>query len=148
MESAGKAGAPSVTPVSFSLVNLAGKPTKIAPGVGSPQSTPAGTAFPIRLAVTVTDADKNPVPGALVTFSAPAAGASGRFTTRTRRSHRHLSHVSHPRTVRVKTNACGIAVAPTFTADRLAGGYIVKAAVKHVRPAAFALVNEAPGQAS
>ena len=71
-ESAGKAGAPTVTPVSFSLSNLAGKPTKIAPGVGSTQSTPAGSAFPIRLAVTVTDADKNPVPGALVTFSAPA----------------------------------------------------------------------------
>ena len=76
MESASKGAAPTVTPVSFSLSNLAGKPTKIAPGVGSTQSTPAGSAFPIALAVTVTDADKNPVPGALVTFSAPAAGGS------------------------------------------------------------------------
>lgn len=143
-ESAGKAGALSVTPVSFSLVNLAGKPTKIAPGVGSTQSTLAGTAFPIRLAVTVTDADKNPVPGALVTFSAPAAGASGRFTTRTRGSRRHRSHVSHPRTAQVQTDACGIAVAPPFTANRQPGGYVVKATVKHVRPVAFALVNEAP----
>ena len=62
-ESAGKGGAPTVTPVSFSLSNLAGKPTKIAPGVGSTQSTAAGSAFPIRLAVTVTDAEKNPVAG-------------------------------------------------------------------------------------
>jgi hypothetical protein len=150
-ESAGKAGASSVTPVSFSLANLAGKPTKIVPGVGSTQTTPAGTAFPIRLAVTVTDAEKNPVPGAPVTFSAPAVGAGGRFAGRpsigrTRGSDHH-SRVSHPHVVQVKTGACGIAVAPAFTADRQQGGYIVKATVEHVKPAAFALVNEAPGQA-
>ncbi len=45
-ESTGKGGAPTVTPVSFSLSNLAGKPTKIAPGVGSTQSTPAGSCVP------------------------------------------------------------------------------------------------------
>ena len=37
-------------------------------------------------------------------------------------------------------------MAPAFTADDKQGGYIVKATVKHARPAAFALVNEAPGQ--
>jgi hypothetical protein len=141
-ESAGKAGSPSVTPVSFSLVNLAGKPAKIAPGVGSTQSTPAGAAFPIQLAVTVTDSDKNPVPGALVIFSAPVAG--GRFTLRSRGSHSHRAHVSYARTVALKTSVCGIAVAPPFTAGRRPGGYIVKASVKPARPAAFALVNEAP----
>ena len=144
-ESTGKGGATTVTPVSFSLSNLAGEPTKIAPGVGATQSTLTGTPFPIRLAVTVTDADKNPVSGALITFSAPAAGASGRFTVHSRAPH-HRAHVSHPHTVEVKTGACGIAVAPAFTADDTQGGYIVKATVKHVRPAAFALVNEAPGQ--
>ncbi len=144
-ESASKAGAPTVTPVSFSLSNLAGKPTKIAPGVGSTQSTTAGTSFPIRLAVTVTDADKNPVPGALITFSAPTRGASGRFTARSRGSRRH-ARVSHPDTVEVKTSACGIAVAPPFTANHRPGGYIVKASAKPARSAAFALVNEAPGQ--
>ncbi len=142
-ESAGKAGAPTVTPVSFSLSNLAGKPAKITPGVGSTQSTPAGSAFLIRLAVTVTNAQKNPVPGALVTFSAPFAGASGRFTVHARGPHHR---VSHPHTVKVKTNACGIAVAPAFTASHQPGGYIVKASAKPARPAAFALVNEAPGQ--
>jgi protocatechuate 3,4-dioxygenase beta subunit len=140
-ESASKAGAPTVTPVSFSLSNLAGEPTKIAPGVGSTQSTPAGSAFPIRLAVTVTDADKNLVAGALVTFSAPAA--SGRFTVR---SHRHHARASYAQRVTVKTGACGIAVAPLFTASRRPGGYIVKASAKPARPAAFALVNEARGQ--
>jgi protocatechuate 3,4-dioxygenase beta subunit len=145
-ESAGKAGAvTTVAPVSFSLSNLAGKPTKLTPGIGSTQSTLAGTLFPIRLAVTVTDAQKNPVPGALITFSAPLAGASGRFTVYSGSSH-HRARVSHPYTVKVKTDACGIAVAPAFTANDTQGGYIVKATVEHARPAAFALVNVAPGQ--
>jgi hypothetical protein len=143
-ESAGKAGAPSVTPVGFSLVNLAGEPAKITPGVGSTQSTPAGATFPIRLAVTVTDADKNAVSGALVAFSAPAAGAGGRFTLRPRGAQHHRPPVSHAHTVSVKTGACGIAVAPPFSASRQSGGYIVKASTKPARPAAFALVNEAP----
>ncbi len=49
-----------------------------------------------------------------------------------------------PRRLTVKTGACGIAVAPTFIASRQSGGYIVKASAKPARPAAFALVNEAP----
>jgi hypothetical protein len=138
----------AATPVGFSLSNLAGKPTKLATGVGSTQSTTAGTPFPIRLAVTVTDAEKNPVPGTQVTFSAPMRGASGRFTVHTRDPHHHRARVSRPYTVKVKTNGCGIAVASAFTANHLPGGYIVKASVTHSRPAAFALVNEAPGQSS
>ncbi len=135
----------SIAPALFTLTNLAGKPARLAPGVGSTQSTIAGSPFPIRLAVTVTDAQKNPVPGALITFSAPTRGASGRFTVRSRGS-RHHARVSHTRTVQVKANACGIAVAPPFTADDTQGGYIVKASAKPARSAAFALVNEAPGE--
>jgi len=147
-ENSGASGSGAATPVSFSLSNLAGKPTKITPGVGSTQSTQAGSAFPIRLAVTVTDAQKNPVPGTLITFSAPLAGASGRFTLRSSGSRRRRAHVSHAHAVKVKTNVCGIAVAPPFTANDTQGGYIVKATVKHARAAAFALVNEVPGQLS
>jgi hypothetical protein len=146
-ESSGASGSDAATPVSFSLSNLAGKPTKLTPGVGSTQSTTAGIPFPIRLAVTVTDAQKNPVPGALITFSAPLAGASGRFTVHSRGPH-HRVRVSHPHTVNVKTNACGIVVAPAFTANDTQGGYIVKATAKHARAAAFALVNVASGQSS
>jgi hypothetical protein len=147
--------------ISFSLTNTAagvwcptldrrasisaGEPVELTAGVGSTQSTPVGARFPIRLAVTVTDAEGNPVPGALITFSAPIAGASGRFTVHSRGPH-HRARVTHPYTVKVKTDACGIAVAPAFTADDTQGGYVVKATVKHARPAAFALVNEAPGQ--
>ena len=132
-ETSGTSAGGAATPVSFSLSNLAGKPAKLTPGVGSPQSTPAGTPFPIRLALTVTDAQSNPVPNALLTFSAPPDGASGRFTLssrdtghrRTRIPHARTIRippprtlrVSHPHTVRVRTNACGIAVAPTFTAN-------------------------------
>jgi hypothetical protein len=126
----------------------AGQPVKLTPGVGSTQSTPAGRRFAIRLAVTVTDAEGNPVPGAPVTFSAPAGGPSGRFTTRTQNSKKTHARVSHPRGVTIRTGACGIAVAPAFTANDRRGGYIVKATVEHVRQAAFALVNEAPAPSS
>jgi hypothetical protein len=146
-ESASSAGTSSVAPVGFSLTNLAGKPAKVAPGVGSTQSAPAGSAFAIRLAVTVTDDDKNPVPGALVTFAAPSVGTSGRFALGSRGSHRRRARVSYARTVKVKTGACGVAVAPPFSASAQPGGYIVKASAEPAPPAAFALVNEAPGQA-
>ncbi len=149
-ENPGASSSGAAAPVSFALSNLAGRPAKLTTGVGSTQSTPAGTPFPIRLAVTVTDAQKNPVAGALITFSAPARGASGRFTVRSSTGHprgpHHRSRVSHTRTVKVETSACGIAVAPAFTANDTQGGYIVKASAKPARPAAFALVNEAPGQ--
>jgi hypothetical protein len=123
----------------------AGEPVKLTAGVGSTQYTPAGEPFPIRLAVTVTDADGNPVAGTPITFTAPVAGASGRFTVHTRGRHDH-ARVLHPHTVTVETNACGIAVAPAFTANARQGGYVVEATVEHVRPAAFALVNARPGQ--
>jgi hypothetical protein len=121
--------------------SLAGKPTKLTAGVGATQSTPAGKRFPIRLAVTVTDAEKNPVPGVPVTFAAPARGPSGRFSTRSESSHGLRSHASHMHKVEVKTDACGIALAPAFTANHRQGGYIVVASVEHLK-AAFALVNE------
>src|ERR1700684_3757169 len=39
----------------------AGRPATLTVGVGATQSAPAAARFPIRLAVTVTDADKDPV---------------------------------------------------------------------------------------
>jgi hypothetical protein len=114
-------------PVSYQLRNLAGKPDTVTAGGASGQSTPVGSRFPIRLAVKVADADDNPVPGALVTFTAPERGPSGHFTPRSR-------------TVRVKTNRDGVAIAPAFTANRTPGGYVVTVTVNGQR-AAFALVN-------
>jgi hypothetical protein len=121
----------SVGTTSFSLSNRAGRPKTVAAGVAATESTAAGSRFPIRLAVTVTDKNNNPVAGAIVTFAAPAHGPSGTFA----RAH------DRTRTIKVRANAAGVAVAPTFTANLKQGGYIVKATAKGAAPAAFALVN-------
>jgi hypothetical protein len=141
----------SGTPTGAEPAGLAGKPTKLTTGVGVSQATPVGSHFPIHFAVTVTDAEKNPVPGALVTFTAPTRGPSGLFTARSGGAYPTVSprppagtsgvHMSHSRRIVVKTDACGIALAPIFTANRRAGGYVVVARVERIK-AAFALVNE------
>jgi protocatechuate 3,4-dioxygenase beta subunit len=117
----------------FTLSNRAGKPATITAGIAAAEATQAGTRFVIALAVTVTDALANKVPGALVTFTAPASGASGSFATST-----------HPRTVTLRTDSGGIAVAPPFIANAQRGGYVVIATVAHGPRTAFALVNDAP----
>lgn len=117
---------------SFALDNLAGKPDTLTAGAAASEETTVGSAFPIRLAVTVEDAYSNPVPGVVVTFRAPPGGPSGRF--------------GRARTVRVRTNKAGIAVAPSFVANHTPGGYAVTATVAGVAPAAFALVNDPAGQ--
>jgi adhesin/invasin len=117
---------------SFTLSNHAGAPATITAGIAAAEATQAGTRFVIALAVTVTDALGNKVPGALVTFTAPASGASGSFATGT-----------HPRSVSVRTGAGGVAVAPPFIANSQPGGYVVIASVAHGPRTAFALVNEA-----
>ncbi len=139
----GTGGSASATPALFALTNVAGAPAKLTPGVGETQSARVGARFPVSLAVTVTDAQGNRVPDALVSFTAPAAGASGRFTVRVASRSRRRGRTRQTRVASVRTNACGVAVAPAFTANREPGGYIVKASAGHARAAAFALVNEA-----
>jgi protocatechuate 3,4-dioxygenase beta subunit len=118
----------------YTLENRAAAPATITVGAASSESTPAGTRFPVRLAVTVVDKDGNPVAGATVVFFAPAHGASGRFAVRKRATSR---------IVRVRTDGKGIAVAPPFAAGTAPGGYIVTAVVKGTgKRAAFALVNQ------
>jgi adhesin/invasin len=117
-------------PLAFAFRALAGRPTAIVTGAASGESTTVGTRFPVRLAVTVTDADGNVVPGARVTFVAPARGASCRFTR------------THSRRVSVKTDANGVAVAPAAVANRRAGGYAVTASAGG-KSTAFALTNAA-----
>jgi hypothetical protein len=112
---------------SFALRNLAGKPVSLAVGAASTQTTAAGSRFPVRLAVKVVDTYGNAVKGASVVFSAPSRGAGGRF-----------SHAGH--TVHVRTDAQGVAVAPSFVANRTRGGYVVSASIAG-HSVAFALVN-------
>ncbi len=121
-------------PAGYTLRNRAGQPDTIATGAADGTSTAVGSSLPIRLAVTVTDKDGNPVSGTLVRFTAPARGPGGHFTIRTH------GGAHSTRTVRVRTNARGIAIAPSFVANRTAGGYAVAVRAGPSR-AAFALVN-------
>ncbi len=127
----------STRAVTFALRSLAGTSSTVAAGAAASESAAPGARFPIRLAVTVRDADANPVPRAIVTFSAPGQGASGTFT---------FSRHPGSRIARIRTNAAGIAVAPVFTANQKPGGYVVRAIVRHAGEAAFALVNLPSGQ--
>ena len=117
-------------PIAFVLRNRASRPATIATGAADGSSTTIGSLLPIRLAVTVTDKDGNPVAGAVVRFTAPGRGPGGDFV---RGNH-------SARAVAVRTNAAGIAIAPPFAANRTAGGYAVGVRAGSIR-AAFALVN-------
>lgn len=118
-------------PFSYTLQNRAGKPQVITAGAADGTSTTVGSRLPVRLAVTVTDANGNPVAGAIVTFAAPAHGPTGRFTT----------HAKKVRVAHVRTHGNGVAVAPPFTANTVTGGYIVSTTSEGGAHAAFALTN-------
>jgi hypothetical protein len=124
LASASTAGTSAAT---FTLRNLAGKPTTITCGAATGESTALGTRFPVRFAVTVTDAHDNPVKGVTVTFAAPRHGASGVFDR------------GKP-IAKVKTDTKGIAVAPAFVANHTQGGYVVRATVAG-HSTGFAAIN-------
>jgi hypothetical protein len=104
----------------------AGAPSMAATG-GTPQSTAVNTAFATPLQTTVRDASGNPSSGVTVTFTAPASGASARFSGAT--------------TATAVTNASGIATAPTLTANGTAGSYVVTASAAGVGSSTFNLTN-------
>ncbi|HTM51704.1 MAG TPA: Ig-like domain-containing protein, partial [Bryobacteraceae bacterium] len=113
-------------PAAFALTNTVGVPASITTTAGSPQSATVNTAFATALKATVRDASGNPVPNVSVTFTAPASGASGAFGG----------------SATVTTDSGGVATAPTFTANSVAGTYNVNASTAGVAsPAAFALTN-------
>ncbi len=118
--------------VTFTLTNTGTPSDTLVAGVGDFQTTSLDSPFPLNLAVTVTDANGNPVVGAAVTFNAPTNGPSGTFTT------------TGSTTATVLTDSAGAAVAPSFVADATPGGYVVDATFAGaVSGVAFALVNEA-----
>jgi len=121
------------SPATFALTNTNGTAASITATAGTPQSAPINTAFGSALQVTVKDAGNNPVSGVIVTFAAPASGASGSFASGTT----------------AVTNASGVATASTFTANGTSGSYIVTASVSGVSgSASFALTNTAGTPAS
>jgi hypothetical protein len=120
-----KAGA--IGPANFLLTNNTGPAVNVAATVGTPQSATVNTAFGTAFQATVIDAGNNPVGGVTVTFTPPSAGAGGSF-------------VGGVNTI--TTNSNGIATAPTFTANGVAGSYSVTASVFGlVTAATFTLTN-------
>jgi hypothetical protein len=99
----------------FSLTNTSNTRLVVdpTPVMGTtPQSTPVSTPFKSALAVTVTDANGNPISNASITFSAPATGPSGTFANGT------VMDVE-------LTNGSGVATSTTFTANATPGSYTV-----------------------
>ena len=115
-------------PISFGETNIVGNPAGIAITGGSPQSATVNTAFATALSVLVTDSGNNPVPTAMVTFTAPGSGPSGTFP-------------GPSLTATVTTNASGIATAPALIANSIVGIYNVTASAGAATPAKLSLTN-------
>jgi hypothetical protein len=107
-----------VIPAVFRETNKAGVPAAIAIRAGANQTATVGTRFAQAFQVVVTDAYGNVVSGAAVTFRAPATGACGTFAV-----------ARSPASVTVKTNARGVATAPAFKANKVAGSYSLSASI-------------------
>jgi CSLREA domain-containing protein len=97
----------------------------ISATAGTPQSTVINTAFATLMKATVTESGI-PQNNLSVTFTAPGAGASGTFASSST----------------VQTDVNGVATAPAFTANNVAGSYNVVANLGGFPPSAnFALTN-------
>ena len=97
---------------------------------GTPQRAAPHTTFGLPFQVTVLDSIGTPVSDTLVTFSAPASGASGTFTD------------TDTYTTTSVTTESGFASAVSFTANYSTGTYTVTATVGDVvTPANFLLNN-------
>jgi len=108
----------------------------IAPTSGTPQSAVLNAAFAAPLVATVTMGG-SPVSGAFVTFTAPAAGASGTFAS------------SSSNTETDTTNASGVATSSAFTANGTIGADVVTASVAGVTATTrFSLTNTSGPPAS
>ena len=120
-------GLPQATSTAFTVTTATA--AKVTATTGSGQSTTISTAFTAPLVATVTDSGGNPVSGVMVTFTPPAAGASGTFA---------------PGGNTATTGASGVATSGTFTANATAGGpYNVVASATGATSANFAMANTA-----
>ncbi|CAN5470697.1 hypothetical protein BH10PLA2_BH10PLA2_08480 [soil metagenome] len=111
-------------------------PTDIAVANGSPQSAKIDAVYALPLQAIVKDALGQPLSGVIVTFTAPANGASGKFLNGTV-------------TESQLTNNLGIATSTNFKANGTAGSFIVTAKTEGVEKAAeFKLTNTSVAVAS
>ncbi len=111
---------------------VAGAPSQVVVTSGATQSATVGTIFTNPLSATIEDSHGNPVliAGTRVTFTAPASGASGIFFNGTI-------------TDSATTNASGVATTTPFTADTVAGTYLVTASSVGLSSANFIETNVA-----
>jgi hypothetical protein len=123
------ASANGLTSQNFNLTNNAGIATGFAIAAGNNQTVTVGNAFATNLQVKATDTYGNGVPGVSVQFSAPGSGASGSFAG---------SNL-------VTSNNQGIAIAPTFTSNTIAGSYTVLASATGLPIQTFTLTNSTSG---
>ena len=123
------ASANGLTSQNFNLTNNAGIATGFAIVAGNNQTVTVGNAFATNLQVKATDTYGNGVPGVSVQFSAPGSGASGSFAG---------SNL-------VSSNSQGIAIAPTFTSNTIAGSYTVLASATGLPTQTFTLTNSTSG---
>lgn len=104
---------------------------------GTPQSALINHPFGTALAATVTDGTGAGLANIPVTFTAPASGASGVFTSRP-----SCIVANGGASVTCLTNVSGIATAPPYTANGTAGPDTVVASVPGLTPtASFMLQN-------
>jgi hypothetical protein len=128
-------GAPQAA--TFVLSNAVGAPATIIAASGTPQSSGINASFPVPLTAKVLDSGQNPVINAIVTFQAPAAGASGIFAD------------SGTNATTATTSESGVATSAAFTANGTSGSDTVTATVGGVTiPASFSLTNLAGAPAT
>jgi hypothetical protein len=119
-----------LTPANFSLTNTAAPVETITATSGTPQTAVINTAFAAPLVATVTTNGVG-TSGVVVTFTAPATGASGTFAGATN-------------VTTATTDSNGVATSPVFTANGTTGSYTVTATVVGVLTSAnFSLTNTA-----
>jgi len=115
--------------VSLDSPTVVGPPSSVNISKGDSQSATVGAAYGTALQAVVRDFLGNPVPRVTVTFTVPASGASGAF----------LGGVT---TATAVTDSSGVAAAPTFTANSVAGAIrVTVTAVGVSSPAVFNLTN-------
>src|SRR6202035_3397448 len=119
------------TPASCPSPNV---PDTLEVTAGTPQTARLGAAFQTNLAVQLVASNGCPltgdVAGVVVTFTAPASGPGGTFST------------TGTSSATVGTNASGSALAPTLIANDTAGSYTVVASSVY-GTVSFSLTNAA-----
>jgi DNA-binding beta-propeller fold protein YncE len=120
----------------YTVTQSGDTPSSIVAVQGSGQTARINTGFGTALQALVNDAGGNPLAGVTVTFTAPSSGASGTFA-------------GGGATAVTTSNAQGLATAPAFTANSVAGSYGVTVAASGVStPATYSLTNLTGGVVS